>query len=374
MRLAYLSTDPGVALGGQKGAAVHVGELVAALAAQGDEVLVLVARDESRASPPGGVTVEVVPGPAGSASAIERVAMQPSLSLWLARRLRRFGAEVLYERLALHSGAGVAAARAAGVPHVVELNAPLPAEAARYRRLEARALAEQLERAVLGSADLVLAVSRPLAGYARARGARHVEVVPNAVTLERFPRPADHLNPEPVAVFAGSLRPWHGIETVAAAWRLLGGCAPRLLVLGQGPAAADLTGVGAELAGGVPHAKIPAALMDSDIGLVPYGSDAPRYFSPLKLFEYMAAGLAVVASAIPGVTDVVSAKEARLVPAGDPHRLAGAVAELASAPGTRLRMGTHARELVASRHTWAHRARSLRANALELCTPRRVPA
>jgi glycosyltransferase involved in cell wall biosynthesis len=374
MRLAYLSTDPGVALGGQKGAAVHVGELVAALAEQGDEVLVLVARDDSSAAPPSGVTVEILPGPPRGASAMERVAMQPSLGLWLARKLRAFDAQVLYERLALHSNAGVAAARAAGVPHVVELNAPLPAEAARYRRLEAGALAERLEREVLSSADVVVAVSPPLAGYARARAARCVEVVPNAVALERFPSPADHANREPVAVFAGSLRPWHGIETVAAAWRLLGASAPRLLVLGDGPAAADLTGVGAELVGGVPHAEVPAALVRSDIGLVPYGPDAPSYFSPLKLFEYLAAGLAVVASAIPGVTDVVSAREAWLVPPGDPHRLAGAVAELASAPGTRRRTGTAGRELVAGRHTWAHRARSLRARAIELSTLQGAPA
>ena len=66
--------------------------------------------------------------------------------------LRAFAADAVYERIALHSAAGTTAARALGIPHIVELNAPLPEEAARYRQLERPADAERLERETLAGA------------------------------------------------------------------------------------------------------------------------------------------------------------------------------------------------------------------------------
>lgn len=117
------------------------------------------------------------------------------------------------------------------------------------------------------------------------------------------------------------------------------------------------------------HEEVPALLVRADIGLVPYASDSPAYFSPLKLFEYMAAGLPLVAGAIPGVSDVVGADEALLVPPGDPHRLAEGVAVLAQAPELRRRMGRAARERVASEHTWSHRAQRIIAAVQELRSP-----
>src|SRR5687767_16030259 len=132
MRLAYLSTDPGIAYGGTKGASVHVQELVTALADAGAEILLLVGAQARDAPPvPRGVTVEVLPGPGKGAPTAARLAADRERALWLQRRLRSFGADALYERLALHSAAGSVAAWELSLPHVVELNAPLPAEAGR---------------------------------------------------------------------------------------------------------------------------------------------------------------------------------------------------------------------------------------------------
>jgi hypothetical protein len=181
MRIAYLSTDPGVPYGGAKGASVHVAELVDALAAEGARVLALVSSVSPDAGPPApGATVEPLPGPGLGASASERLAAEAQRTDWIEQRLEHFGADVLYERLALHSAAGAHAAAWLGIPHLVELNAPLVHEARRYRVLEEPDAAARLERAVLAGADLVLAVSAPLASHARRRGARRVEVFPNA--------------------------------------------------------------------------------------------------------------------------------------------------------------------------------------------------
>jgi glycosyltransferase involved in cell wall biosynthesis len=213
---------------------------------------------------------------------------------------------------------------------MVELNSPLPEEAS-VPTTDRAEDARRLERETLARADLVFPVSSPLADYASSRGARHVELMPNAVDLERFadlpPRTDDD---GIVAVFSGALRPWHGIDTIAEAWGLLGRTGPRLRVIGDGPGRQLMEEIGAELTGAVPHEQVASLLASSHIGLAPYSADAPDYFSPLKLFEYLAAGLAVVGADIPGIRDVVGDDGAALIPPGDAGLLAETVAMLAT--------------------------------------------
>jgi glycosyltransferase involved in cell wall biosynthesis len=373
MRLAYISTDPGIAYGGTKGASVHLAAIAEALAAEGNDVLLLAAGIAPGALAPPGVTVEVLPGPGKGASAAARLAFDDRLAAWFERRLDRFGADVAYERLALHSAAGSAAARRLGIPHLVELNAPLREEATRYRRLEEPHAAEQLERQTLSDADLVFAVSPPLAQYAESRGARRVEIVQNAVAVEKFPRPG-RAEGDALAVFVGSLRPWHGIETIAEAWRLLGRAAPPLTVIGDGPSRRLLDGLGATVTGQVPAARVPELLAGADIGLAPYGAGAPAYFSPLKVFEYLAAGLATIVADLPAVTAVVDPDTAVVIPAGDAEALAEAVAALAADSSERKRLGANGRALVEAEHTWGHRARRILEVAVELSETRMARA
>jgi glycosyltransferase involved in cell wall biosynthesis len=371
MRLAYLSTDPGIAWGGYKGASVHLGEIVEALAREGAEILVLVSAVATGApEPPSGVTVEPLPTPRKHVSVDELLAADTGLAVWLEERIRRFGAAALHERLALYSAAGSVAAHRLRVPHLVELNSPLPEEAATYRELERPEEALGLERAVLAGADLVFPVSSPLADYATERGARRVEVMPNAVRLQRFDGlPARNGSGPALAVFAGALRPWHGVETIAEAWRRLGSDAPPLRVIGDGPGRDALVAIDAEMLGAVPHDDVPALLAEADIGLAPYSADAPTYFSPLKLFEYLAAGLAIVAADLPGVSDIVAPDAAVLIRPGDATALAAGVAALANDPDERSRLGRTAKALAAE-HTWERRARRIVEAAAALSTSR----
>ncbi len=113
-------------------------------------------------------------------------------------------------------------------------------------------------------------------------------------------------------------------------------------------------------------------LAGADIGIAPYAADAPPYFSPLKLFEYLAAGLAVVAAAIPGVTELVDERTAVLVPPGDPGALAGAVASLAADPRRLARLGRAGRAL-AEQNTWGHRAREVLGEAEALAAAGAAP-
>jgi glycosyltransferase involved in cell wall biosynthesis len=358
MRVLHLCCDPGIGLGRVKGASVHLAELAEAFANEGADVLLTVPTVVPGAAPPRGVTVDILPG---GGNAIDGAALERERTAWLVRCLREWRADVLYERLSLLSTCGSLAASATGVPHLVEVNAALPDEAARYRGLEALEEARRLERHVLANAAAVFPVSRPLARYARRRGARRVEVCPNGVAVERFP--AADARREPVtAVFAGALRPWHGAAEIADAWQLLGARAPRLMVVGDGEGRDRLEAVGAAVTGRVPHDQVPALLAQAQIGLAAYPADAPIYFSPLKLFEYLAAGLAVIASDLPGIRDVVG-DTALLVPAGDPPVLAAAISRLVADPGERARLGSAARVLAQS-HTWSMRARQILAVAV----------
>ena len=114
---------------------------------------------------------------------------------------------------------------------------------------------------------------------------------------------------------------------------------------------------------------MPRLLATADIALAPYAGDAPDYFSPLKLFEYLAAGLATIAADLPGVRDVVAAETAALVPQGDAHALADAVSALVSDPARRRALGEAGRALVLAHHTWRHRAHTI----LELVAGARPP-
>jgi alpha-maltose-1-phosphate synthase len=370
LRLAWLSSEKGIPYGGTKGAAVHLGALVAAVAAEDVEILLIVGAVEPGARVPPGVELEVLPGPGVGSTAAERLAWEPRRAAWLEERLRAFGADALYERIGLHSAFGACAAGALDIPHIVEINAPVAWETATYRTLRFPEHAELLERRTLSSAALVLAVSRPLATYAAGRGARSVAVVPNAADLD-VPRSTQR--GEPVAVFTGTLRPWHGVGAIARAWELLGAAAPSLVVIGDGEGRAELERAGAQVTGTVDPRSVPGLLAEGAIGLAPYAPDCPRYFSPLKLFEYLAAGLAVVAGRLPGVEDIVGPDEAALIEPGDAEALAEAVARLAADPAARARLGANGRAVVEARHTWADRGREV-VRALERLTSDRAVA
>jgi glycosyltransferase involved in cell wall biosynthesis len=157
-------------------------------------------------------------------------------------------------------------------------------------------------------------------------------------------------------VFLSSMRAWHGIDAIVEAWRQLGDTAPPLTAIGDGPGRSELLASGFDVRRPVPHHEVPELLVDFDIGLAPYGSGAARYMSPLKVFEYLAAGLAVITADLPGVTDHFRDDATVLIPPGRADALAHAVALLTRDEHLRTRLAERGRSNIASRHTWAHRA------------------
>ena len=261
-------------------------------------------------------------------------------------------------------------ARSAGLPGVLEVNAPLPDEQARHRVLHDRAAADDAARDAIGAASVVIAVSAPVAEWASAMGGspdaagRKVHVVANGVDVERF-RPVDRgpvAGPTCTIGFVGTLKAWHGIDTLASAFTLLAAADPcyRLLIVGDGPeraalaarmAAAGLTGR-VELVGAVDPAVVPSLLQRIDIAVAPYPASA-GYFSPLKLYEYLAAGLPVVASDVGQVAEVLDDEHTGLLcRPGDPGELAAAISALRADPARAASLGRAGRAMVEQHHTW----------------------
>ena len=377
MRLLYLSADPGVPVLGHKGASVHVRELASALSRLGADVAVASPRTE----PAGDVLdapVRLLPLPAVEPSSSEdelRRALEAQREA-VVEAARRVTADAIYERYSLFGGAGIQAAAALGIPHVLEVNAPLREEARRFRTLPHPDLAAEIERTVFRSTSRILAVSHALRRWLEHEGVERarIEVVPNAVAPERFAPPRARHEGDFVLGFCGSLKPWHGVEVLldACATAFREEPALRLEVVGTGPLAhaletCDLPAERLRALGPLPHAGAIERLRSWDVGVAPYLPVEDFYFSPLKVVEYMAAGLCSVASDLGDLPALLAGGRGVLVPAGDADALATALIELARDRGRAADAGRRARAYVLATHTWETNAQAV----LDACQPSR---
>lgn len=372
-RVAYVCADPGIPVFGTKGASVHVQEIVRAWRARGAEVRLYVARTgvdvpADLADVP--VVVEKVDGGDRSLPAAERTAQRERNQAAAARRLAERavadGADVVYERYSLFSTALADVVAAAGVPGILEVNAPLVDEQRTHRHLVDEAGAVRVLRRQVEAASSVACVSAPVADWVRghagsAAGDGRVVVTPNGVNTDRI-RPVAPSGDGPATVlFVGTLKPWHGVEVLLEAaalatedWTVrLVGDGPQAPVLRDLATSLDLQ---VDFRGAVAPADVPAQIGGADVAVAPYPAAAAdqQYFSPLKLYEYAAAALPVVASDTGQVGTVVEdGVTGLLVEPSDPVSLARAVDALVADPERARAMGLAARERAEREHSWA---------------------
>ena len=407
MKILFLCSDLGIPVLGRKGAAVHVRALVAALARAGHHVvLASPLLNKSPWEQPAVMEGHLLhfQGPLHITAAVaalrqfnatlgvenslpgelRRILCNQELAQDLKHRFESDPPDFIYERATLYGTAGALLARELNVPLLIELNAPLTVEQERYRGSCFADLAAQAEQWLLARADAVLPVSAPLRHHVISLGVdpERVHVVPNGVDPLLFqpgrPEPSVRarlrLDEGPVLGFIGSLRPCHGVEVLP---ELLERLVKRyktvqLLVVGDGPLRPQLEASLARkglarrvvFTGTLPHEEVPAVIRQFDVALAPYPRlDHLFYFSPLKLFEYMACGAAVVAAAVGQVCDVVTDGQSGLLyPAGDVESLAAACARLLADPPLRRALGRAAAKRIHTHYTWDRNA----CRALEL--------
>ncbi|MGC8642084.1 MAG: glycosyltransferase family 4 protein [Isosphaeraceae bacterium] len=369
MRIAYVCTDQGIPVFGRKGCSIHVQEVIRAMIAQGAEVHLFTPRGEGNV--PAGlepVRLHLLPiADQKDAALREQASFRANSALRQALAMNgQF--DIIYERYALWSHAGMDFAQAARIPGILEVNAPLIDEQRLHRVLIDHANAEWVAHRAFGNATALIAVSREVAAYLRQypQTESRVWVIPNGVNPERFA--GAHASSERsegtfTVGFVGTLKPWHGVSTLIEAFQRLHGqdAATRLLIVGDGPERskleADVKRRGLSKAvhfqGAVDPAEVPGSLRSMDVATAPYPRLPGFYFSPLKVFEYMAAGKAVVASRIGQLTDLVEhEKTGLLCNPGDARDLAEALTRLRQEPTLRDRLGQEARTRICRDHTW----------------------
>lgn len=358
---------------------VHIEEMIHALRAQGHEIVIV--------APPSAET-EDFGADAGAVALLKRwlpkwcyELMELSYSLVayrrLARAIRAHQPDCIYERYNLFLPAGVWAARRFKLPLLLEVNAPILEERSRYDGLSLIRLARWSQAYAWRNADYVLPVTQVLGDMVTAYGVdpQRVVVIPNGINGERFDSAPDveaakralGLDGRLVLGFTGFVRDWHGLNKVLD---LIAHDEPasrrHLLVVGDGPARAALEQQARDLGidnrvtftGIVGRDDVARHVAAFDIALQPA---VVAYASPLKLFEYLALGKAIVGPAQPNIEEILRRDHnAVLFDPADPEGLAVAVSRLCGDPALRSKVADNARRTIGDMQlTWGANARKV---------------
>jgi glycosyltransferase involved in cell wall biosynthesis len=303
-----------------------------------------------------------------------RFRARPSIEQ-LARELQP---HVLIERYYNFGGEGILAALGLGVPSLLEVNSPIldypgSPKAVLDRLLLFRPMRRWRERLVRAAAALVAPIPEIVPESAHERttivtwGA-NVEAFHPERRSESFRRRLGVAAGQRIVVFSGSFRPWHGVHVFERAARLLRRREDLyFLLVGSPDASSDASYRGRRL-GRVAYERMPEVLASADIAVAPYDtSRMPElrlgfFWSPLKIFEAMAAGLAVVTIPRPPLTELLREdQEGLFFREGDAASLAQTLERLADQPALAERLGRAARQRVAARYSWARHCEQLEA-------------
>jgi glycosyltransferase involved in cell wall biosynthesis len=385
-RLAYLRpvVGSGLAIGG---AFTHTYEVINALAKSGVVVDVrtndrplagaLAARSDGRFG------VEVAEVPPWFRALPASVGGGADLTLLRTAVETASRSDLIYQRHSRFSVLGTLSARRTGTPLFLEYNGSENYFVTHWQQTPLQSRLAKLERLSLEAADRVFVVSEVIRDDLIESGYPDHKIVvnPNGVDPDRFDRGGGSqvraelgIRPdEGLLGFIGSFGPWHGTTVLADAFERISELpdAPRLLVVGDGPMK---DGFRSRLIqsvawdrvidrGRLDPTEIPAHLDACDVLLSPHCRipGGRRFFgSPTKLFEYMAAGKAIVASDLEQIGDVLEDElSALLVVPDDPEALSAAILRCLREPELRQRLGFMARRRARERHSWARNAETI---------------
>ena len=349
------------------GQSVHIEELVAAFRKAGHEVRVVGPKAYQSASfgEESALIAKIRRNFPGTLLELAELIYSLVAFLRLRAAFKEFRPDFVYERYNLYFIAGMLLKLFYRVPFYLEINSPLAEERSEFGGLRFRAFAKALQHLVWRSADRIFVVTAVLGGIAVEAGVspERISVIANGVERDSFPnlsyKAAQRGPTDPVMIgFVGFVRVWHGLGAVVEGLASDRGDLPIELVI-VGPPSDDLERQAQRL--GVAHRirfvglhqreAIPKVIRTFDIALQPR---AVAYASPLKLFEYMACGCAIVAPNQPNIREILrDGESAVLFDPQDPRALWRAIRRLAADPQLRERLGIAARRCLDERdYTW----------------------
>ena len=296
-------------------------------------------------------------------------------------------ARLLYQRHGRFLFAGALLSRLMRIPLVLEFNASEDWMAKNWDPAHFSLWLRLCEKVSIKAASLIVVVSNPLKQQLMEVGvpAERIMVNPNAVDPEWFHPHCGGMklrqdlglrSGDIVVCFVGTFSYWHGVAVLEQAIRSLldkgqpaAGGPLKFLLVGDGPLASQLRNAFEPYArrglvtftGAIPHRSVRAYLDAANILVsphVPMPGGRPFFGSPTKLFEYMAMGKAIAASALDQIAEVLEhGRTALLVSPGDASELAEAIQRLAADAQLRIDLGRNAREIALAHHTWRQNAR-----------------
>lgn len=371
MRILYAAIDQVVP--GTLGGSTHVQAVAEGLAALGHDVHVAVRA--GLPAPGNGPTWHDVGTPLGS----------PNLRLLRRGRLRALATalrpDVVIERYHNFGGEAIRAAAGIGAVAVLEVNAPVIDHPGSPKALLDRLLLVQPMRrwrdALCRRADLIVTPNAAIIPASVPRD--KIRLLEWGADTDRF-RPDAAAHPPYVrmavttlALFAGAFRSWHGAMNLVDAIKTLRARGHKeigAVFIGDGPELPRIRtaarGIDTILiTGAIPHDRMPAALASADIGVAPFNlrAHAPLalgfYWSPLKIFEYMATGLPVVAPAVDRIPALVEdGREGVLYDPRVNDALADTLLKL-SDPALRKTLGAAARARALRDYSWSAHCQAL---------------
>jgi glycosyltransferase involved in cell wall biosynthesis len=276
----------------------------------------------------------------------------------------------VWQRHVLYQTAGIDLAKQLDVPSVLFVPATLVWEALQWevKRPGWEGLVERTgEAPALQGADLVACGSGVVLEQAVRIGVdpAHAIVTPSGVDLELFQRRASSaplrarlkLEDRFVVGWAGSFRRFHALEQAVEAVSRVPNAV--LLLIGDGPELGRIRrlarerDVAVKCVGTVPHDEVPTYLGILDVALVLASSDKTFHYSPLKLAEYLAVGVPVIAPRVEQLAERLNdGVDSLMFEPGNVEELTRTLQYLADEPLERKRLSEAARETAERNHSW----------------------
>jgi glycosyltransferase involved in cell wall biosynthesis len=378
MHFLFTCADNQITTRNHRGYAIHIRELLDALARQQVVVTPFIAGD---AQPPRETTADSV----GIKTVLKNSLLKPLIyhlrdrlklarskkfATTVARQISR-PPDVIYERYEGTSALGIGLARKFSVPLVLEINAPFWQDARYYNQHRTR-LAERVDRQILRQAHAIVVVTEMLKKYLVEMGISggKIRVIPNGVNVAAFAAPKTisvsdrlpQLENRTIVGYVGSFSKWHRLDYLVEAATRLTTPSIHFLLVGNGADRARIQSLVQQrqleekftFTGEIPYSKIPAYLHRFDLAVLP---DTEAYCSPIKIFEYLAAGKPVVVPDLPTLRQIITPGHTGILfKQNDISDLAAALQFLISNPARRREIGENGLNLVRTRFSWENTA------------------
>ncbi len=374
------------------GQSVHIEEMMAAFQRQGHEIVLV------------GPASFASTGFGGSNSAVDRIKrlipgalyellelaynIPAFVRLW--RAVRRHRPDVIYERFSLFLFAGLWVRRLTGLPVLLEVNSPLFEERARNDGLRLHALGRWAQGVLWRGMDRILPVTGVLADMVAAYGVERarITVIPNGINPWRFGAVADiatakqahALPPRLVIGFTGFIRGWNAVHRLIDFVAARPGMDLHILVVGDGPARDSLLAHAAErgvpdrltISGVVERDDVAGWVAAFDIAVLP---GLTPYSSPLKLFEYLQLGRAILAPDTANIREILTdGQDALLFDPDEEGAMEAALERLCADAALRHRLAEAAPGTITAKSlTWDRNAERVVALAQEEIALRAAP-